>query len=182
MEETAAVEASRAGDKAAFGFLVDQHYKNIYRYAFHCVGNHQDADDICQETFLRAFDRLGQLKNGDSFRRWLFTIAANISRKRIKKINSQRNFVSLSADSLNQSPENNEVQPFENLTKKEKAAIVQEQLQEMSQRLRMVTVLVLMENLEQKEAAKILNRSEPSISRDLVEAKQWLQSRLRNLK
>lgn len=182
MEETAAVEASRAGDKAAFGFLVDQHYKNIYRYAFHCMGNHQDADDICQETFFKAFDRLGQLKNGDSFRHWLFKIAANITRKRVKKLKIQRNFASLSADILNQSPENNEVQPFENLTKKEKAAIVQEQLQEMSLRLRMVTVLVLMEDLEQKEAAKILNRSEPSISRDLNDAKVWLQSRLRNLK
>jgi RNA polymerase sigma-70 factor (ECF subfamily) len=182
MEETAAVEASRAGDQVAFGFLVDQHYKNIYRYAFYCTGNHQDADDICQETFLRAFGSIRQLKNEDSFRQWLFRIAANLSRKRIKKMKTQRNFVSSSADSLNQSPENNEVQPFENLTKKEKAAIIQEQLQEMSQRLRMVTVLVLMEDLEQKEAAKILNRSEPSISRDLNDAKAWLQSRLRNLK
>ena len=83
---------------------------------------------------------------------------------------------------MNQSCENIEVQPFENLTKKEKAAIIQQQLQEMSERLRMVTVLVLMEDLEQKEAAKILNRSEPSISRDLNDAKAWLQSRLRNLK
>jgi RNA polymerase sigma-70 factor (ECF subfamily) len=182
MEVTAAVEASRAGDKAAFGFLVDQHYKSVYRYAYHCMGNHQDADDISQETFLKAFDRIGQLKNGDSFRQWLFKIAVNISRKRIKKMKIHRNFASLSFNSPNQSPENNEVQPFENLTKKEKAAIVQEQLQEMSQRLRMVTVLVLMEDLEQKEAAKILNRSEPSISRDLNDAKAWLQSRLRNLK
>lgn len=181
MDELTAVKASQAGDKTAFGLLVDQHYKNIYRYAFHCTGNHQDADDICQETFLRAFDRIGQLKNGTSFKEWIFTIASNLSRKRIKKMKINRNFVSQSIDTLNQSPESNEIQPFENLTKKEKALIIREQLQEMSEHLRMVTVLVLMENVAQKEAAKILNRSEPSISRDLNEARALLQSRLQKL-
>jgi RNA polymerase sigma-70 factor, ECF subfamily len=178
MDELMAINASQAGDKAAFGLLIDQHYKNIYRYAYHCTGNHQDADDICQETFLRAFDRIGQLKNGNSFREWLFKIASNLSRKRLKKMKYDKNFVSLSADFQNQPQEKNDIQPFENLTQKEKASIIQQNLQEMSERLRMVTVLVLMENLSQKEAAKILNRSEPSISRDLIEAKARLQSRL----
>ncbi len=181
MDELKAVKASQSGDKAAFGLLVDQHYKNIYRYAYHYTGNHQDADDICQETFLRAFDRIGQLKNGTSFKEWLFTIASNLSRKRIKNMKASRNFVSQSIDTLNQPPESNEIQPFENLTKKEKAFIIREQLQEMSEHLRMVTVLVLMENMAQKEAAKILNRSEPSISRDLNEARALLQSRLQKL-
>lgn len=181
MDELTTVKASQAGDKAAFGRLIDQHYKNIYRYAYHCTGNHQDADDICQETFLRAFDRISQLKNGTSFREWLFKIASNLYRRRIKRMRMNRDFVSLSANSLNQNQENKDIQPFDNLTKNEKVSIVQEQLQEMSERLRMVTVLVLMENMAQKEAAKILKRSEPSISRDLNDAKAWLQSRLQKL-
>jgi RNA polymerase sigma-70 factor (ECF subfamily) len=181
MDELTAVKASQKGDKAAFGFLVNQHYKNIYRYAYHCTANHQDADDICQETFLRAFNRIRQLKNSDSFREWLYKIATNLSRKRIKKMRIDRNFVSLSVDTMNRQHEKINIQPFENLTKKEKAFIIQQQLKEMSERLRMVTILVLMENLTQKEAAKILKRSEPSISRDLNEAKAWLQSRLRKL-
>ncbi|MEJ2646896.1 MAG: RNA polymerase sigma factor [Sedimentisphaerales bacterium] len=181
MDESAAVRASQAGNKAAFGFLVDEHYKNIYRYAYHCVGNHQDADDLCQETFLRAFDHIGQLKNGTSFKEWLFTIASNLTRKRIKKLKIKRNFVSLPAETLIRLPQSSDIQPFENLTKREKVAMIREELQAMSQRLRMVTVLVLMEGMTQKEAAKILKRSEPSISRDLIEAKAWLQSRLRNL-
>jgi RNA polymerase sigma-70 factor (ECF subfamily) len=181
MDELAAVTASQAGDKAAFGILIDRHYKNIYRYAYHCTGNHQDADDICQETFLRAYDRIGQLKNESCFREWLFTIASNLSRKRIKKMKINRNFVALSADFLNKRQENNDLHPFENITKNEKASIISQLLMEMSERLRMVTVLVLMQDLAQKEAAKILNRSEPSISRDLNDAKAWLQSRLQNL-
>ncbi len=181
MDELAAVKASQAGDKAAFGILIDRHYKNIYRYAYHCTGNNQDADDICQETFLRAYDGIGQLKNENRFREWLYKIASNLSRKRLKRIKVNKKFVDLSADSLNQQQENKEVHPFEHITKNEKVSIIQNHLQEMSERLRMVTVLVLMEDLAQKEAAKILNRSEPSISRDVNEAKAWLQSRLQNL-
>ena len=76
---------------------------------------------------------------------------------------------------------NNDIQPFDNASKKEKAKIIQQHLQEMSEHLRMVTVLVLMQDFAQKEAAKILNRSEPSISRDLDNAKNWLRNRLKNL-
>ena len=180
MEELAAVKASQAGDKAAFGLLIDKHYKNIYRYAFHCTGNHPDADDICQETFLKAYNSIGQLKNVNCFREWIYTIASNLSRRRIKKIKLNNNCLSVSADSLTHMEDKN-VHPFENITKSEKASIIQNYLQEMSERLRMVTVLVLMEDLTQKEAAKILNRSEPSISRDVNDAKAWLQSRLQNL-
>ena len=181
MDELVAIKASQAGDKEAFGLLIDQHYKNIYRYAYHCTGNHQDADDICQETFLKAYDSIGQLKNVNCFREWIYTIASNLSRRRIKKIKMNRNFIALSADSLNQQQDDKNVHPFENITKSEKASIIQSHLQEMSERLRMVTILVLMQDLAQKEAARILNRSEPSISRDLNDAKAWLQSRLQNL-
>lgn len=180
MDEITTVKASQPSERDAFGVLIDQHYKNIYRFAYHCTGNHQDADDICQETFLRAFDRIGQLKNHDSFREWIFKIASNLSKKHIKKIRLNKNFTEKSGSSGNLY-ENNDILPFENLTQKERASFIRQQLQEMSERLRMVTVLVLMEGLAQKEASKILNRSEPSISRDLNEAKQWLQSRLRNL-
>lgn len=181
MDELAAVKASQAGEREAFEFLIDQYYKNIYRYSYQCTGNHQDADDICQETFLRAFNRIGQLKNVSCFREWLFKIASNLSRRRIKKMKISRNFLALSTDSLNRKQENNDMHPWENVTKKEKASIIQQLLLEMSERLRMVTVLVLMENITQKETAKILNRSEPSISRDLNDAKAWLQSRLQKL-
>lgn len=181
MDELAAVKASQAGDKAAFGLLIDKHYKNIYRYAFHCTGNHPDADDICQETFLKAYNSIGQLKNINCFREWIYTIASNLSRRRIKKMKLNKNFVAFSSDSFNQRQDDKNVHPFENITKSEKASIIQNYLQEMSERLRMVTVLVLMEDMLQKEAAKILNRSEPSISRDVNDAKAWLQSRLQNL-
>lgn len=181
MDELTAVKLSQAGNKAAFGVLIDNNYKNVYRYAYQFIGNHQDADDICQETFLRAFDNIGTLKDGKRFKEWIFKIASNLSRKCIKKVKLNKKMISTSADSLDKLYENNETQPFENLSEKEKTVIIQKQIQKMPEHLRMVTVLVLMENITQKEAAEILNRSEPTISRDLNNAKNWLRNKLRNL-
>jgi len=104
MDETAAVEASREGDKAAFGFLVDKHYKNIYRYAYHSTEAIRTPMTYARKLF-ESFRPYRAVEERRQFQQWLFTIAANISRKRIKKMKIQRNFVSLSSDSPNQSPE-----------------------------------------------------------------------------
>jgi len=54
MDEPALVRASKKGDKVAFASLVDGYYKDIYRLAFCYIGNHEEAADISQETFLKA--------------------------------------------------------------------------------------------------------------------------------
>ena len=178
MEELAAVKASQTGDKTAFGMLIDQYYKSIYRYAFQYTGNHQDADDICQETFLRAFDSINQLKDGNRFKGWIFTIASNISRGKIKDKIHKSDFLNCSRILY----ENNDAdEPLQKLSGKERAAVIHNQLQEMPERLRIITTLVIIEDFKQKDVSKILNCSEPSVSRDLENARNWLRIRLRHL-
>jgi len=182
MDEVALVKASQAGDKTAFGMLIDRYYKNIYQYAYQCMGNHQDSDDICQETFFRAFDNIRMLKDAKKFKGWIFKIASNLSRKRIKNIRVEKNILTTACvDSLIQRSEDNGTQPFENLSGRENAIMIQEELQKMPEHIRMATVLVLIEGQTQKETAEILNCSESTISRDLDIGRAWLRKRLRNL-
>jgi len=182
MDELEAIQASRAGDKTAFSRLIEQYYKNIYRYAYQCTGNHQDADDICQETFLRALDNIRDLKDGKRFKGWIFKIASNLSRKRIKSVKFEKNMItSTSVDFLPQRSENKVTQPFENLSVKEKAVIIQDELRKMPEHIRMTTILVLIEGLTQKETAEVLNRSESAVSRDMDIGKDWLRQRLQKL-
>jgi len=81
MDELALIKASRTGDRAAFGGLVDLYYKNIYRLAYRYMGCHAEADDICQETFLRALEKIGTLRDGRCFKAWLLKIALNLSHR-----------------------------------------------------------------------------------------------------
>lgn len=75
--DAAAVALARAGDCDAFRLLVERHSGKIYRIAYRMSGNQNDAEDIVQETFLRAFRNLNQFDEKAVFTSWLYRIAAN---------------------------------------------------------------------------------------------------------
>ena len=79
MEAGGAVERAQSGDSDAFRLLVEQHSRAIFRLAFRMTGNEQDAEDVVQETFLRAYRQLDKYEARASFSTWLFRIASNYS-------------------------------------------------------------------------------------------------------
>ena len=74
-----AVQRAQAGDSDAFRVLVEQNSRAIFRLAFRMTGNEQDAEDVVQETFLRAYKQLDRYEARSSFSTWLFRIASNYS-------------------------------------------------------------------------------------------------------
>ena len=72
-----AVSRFRAGDEGAFRALVERHSRAVFRVAFRMTGNEQDAEDVVQETFLRAYRNLGRFEERARFASWLHRIAAN---------------------------------------------------------------------------------------------------------
>jgi len=79
VEAGGAVERARSGDSDAFRLLVEQHSRAVFRLAFRMTGNEQDAEDVVQETFLRAYRQLDRYEARSSFSTWLYRIASNYS-------------------------------------------------------------------------------------------------------
>jgi RNA polymerase sigma-70 factor (ECF subfamily) len=78
--ETAAVLArARQGDSDAFRALVDLHSRSVFRLAYRMTGNEQDAEDVVQESFLRAYRQLGRFESRANFGTWLYRIVSNCS-------------------------------------------------------------------------------------------------------
>lgn len=77
--DAAAVALARDGDSEAFRALVDRHSRAIYRLAYRMTGSPQDAEDVVQETFLRAYRQLGRFESRANFGTWLHRIAVNCS-------------------------------------------------------------------------------------------------------
>src|SRR3954470_21063974 len=76
--ETAAVLArARQGDSDAFRALVEKHSRSVFRLAYRMTGNEQDAEDVVQESLLRAYRQLGRFESRANFGTWLHRIAAN---------------------------------------------------------------------------------------------------------
>jgi RNA polymerase sigma-70 factor (ECF subfamily) len=72
------------GERAAFAVLVDTHAKSIFNLAFRMTGSRQDADDLAQETFFRAYRELNRFDPERKFFTWIYTIALNIVRNHLK--------------------------------------------------------------------------------------------------
>ena len=68
---------ARAGDEEAFRALVERHSRAVYRLAYRMTGNAHDAEDVVQDTFLKAFRRLGEFQERSQLSSWLHRIAAN---------------------------------------------------------------------------------------------------------
>jgi RNA polymerase sigma-70 factor, ECF subfamily len=77
MSDVATVSRARAGDSDAFRLLVEQHSRLVFRVAYRMTGNEHDADDVVQETFLRAYKQLGRFEERANFGTWLHRIAVN---------------------------------------------------------------------------------------------------------
>ncbi|MGC8842916.1 MAG: sigma-70 family RNA polymerase sigma factor [bacterium] len=74
------VQRSKNGDKEAFDALVQRYRLPLFRFVYHCIHKQEDAEDITQESFVKAYLSLSQLKNNSLFKTWLFRIALNLIR------------------------------------------------------------------------------------------------------
>src|ERR1700749_338148 len=77
--DAATVALARDGDSEAFRALVERHSRAVYRLAPRMTGNPQDAEDVVQETFLKAYKQLGRFESRANFSTWLHRIAVNCS-------------------------------------------------------------------------------------------------------
>jgi RNA polymerase sigma-70 factor (ECF subfamily) len=75
----AAVVRAQSGDGDAFRLLVERHSRSVFRLAYRMTGNEQDAEDVVQETFLRAYKQLSHYESRSTFATWLYRIASNYS-------------------------------------------------------------------------------------------------------
>src|SRR5215472_8786295 len=80
-----AVERTLAGDRDAYRILVERHSGNVFRLAYRMTRNRPDAQEVVQEAFLRAYQKLGQFEARANFGTWVYRIAANYAIDRLRK-------------------------------------------------------------------------------------------------
>ena len=79
------IERVLGGERDAYGTLVDRYKGPLFNLAYRMTGSRQDADDLTQETFMRAYAALRSFKKGSKFFTWLYTISLNLVRNHLKK-------------------------------------------------------------------------------------------------
>lgn len=102
-EENQIVESVLEGDREAFALLVDAYKGAIFNLAFRMTGSNQDADDLSQETFIRAYRNLRQFDPQKRFFTWIYTIGLNLIRNHLKK-QEKRGQIYISLDKYKSDP------------------------------------------------------------------------------
>ena len=89
VSDAMAVERTLGGDRDAYRVLVERHSRTMYRMAYRMTGNPYDAEEVVQESFLRAYQKLKQFAGNANFGTWVYRIAANYAIDRLRQRNSE---------------------------------------------------------------------------------------------
>ena len=166
------VERARRGDAAAYGALVRRHYRAAYAVALAVLGNPMDAEDVCQDAFLRALERLDSLRKPERFSAWLLQIVRN----------QARNFRSYrrlrSARPLDESSAAADEDPAREAERQELRRELESALSGLSEIEREVVLLHDLEGRKHREIAEALGLSEGMSRQHLMGARRLLRERL----
>lgn len=181
--DVALVERARAGDAAAFEKLVRQYDRPIFRVAQHITQNREDAEDIVQDVFLKAYNKLNQFQGNSKFSTWLTRIAVNESLMRLRKRKTSR---TVSMDQDVQTEEGSIPRDFADWTpdpeqqysQSELGDILQKTIAGLAPGFRTVFTLRDIENLSTEETANALGLSVPAVKSRLLRARLQLRERL----
>jgi RNA polymerase sigma-70 factor (ECF subfamily) len=89
ISDAVAVERTLAGEREAYRVLVERHSQYVYRLAYRMTGNKEDAEEVVQEAFLRAYQKLQQFAGNANFATWVYRIAANYAIDRLRQRKSE---------------------------------------------------------------------------------------------
>ncbi|HEU0039528.1 MAG TPA: sigma-70 family RNA polymerase sigma factor [Verrucomicrobiae bacterium] len=182
-EEQVLVRRARQGDLAAYDDLVRRYQERIYATIYHMTSNHEDANDLAQETFIKAFQALKSFKGGSSFYTWIYRIAVN---KTINFLKQRKNRSHMSLNDLDFNAEHDPdlVALVSDKTPRREASLVelQEKLNEAMQKLsephRMVVTLHDVQGLAHDEIAEVMDCNIGTVRSRLFYARQQLQAYL----
>lgn len=178
------LDLARSGDRAAFGRLVMQYQRRIYATALHLLGNHADADDVTQETFVRAYRALESFDGRSELFTWLYRIAVNTA---LNFMRSGRRASRLGlhggaeVDHLGGRPEALGVverDPEQRHEVSQEVARVLEAVAALSPPLRVTLILSVVEELSHREVAELLEVPEGTVGWRISEARRLLRLRL----
>src|SRR6059058_1446071 len=182
-EELALVQAAKRGDISAFEQLVKRYDRNVFRIAQHITQNREDAEDVVQDAFLKAYSNLGQFQGQSKFYTWLVRIAVNealmkLRRRRPERMVSLDEEVKTEEDSLPREVADWSPNPEQQYTQAELRDILTRTIQGLPPSFRTVFVLRDVEGLSTEETADALDLSIPAVKSRLLRARLQLRERL----
>jgi RNA polymerase sigma-70 factor (ECF subfamily) len=182
-EEDAIVARAQKGDLAAYDELVRRYQERIYATVYHMTSNHEDANDLAQEAFIKGYQALKSFKGGSSFYTWVYRIAVN---KTLNFLKSRKNRQGMSLNDLDFDAEKDpdlvalisDKTPRRDAQLSELQKKLNEAMLKLSEQHRLVVTLHDVQGLAHEEIAEIMECNTGTVRSRLFYARQQLQGHL----
>jgi RNA polymerase sigma-70 factor (ECF subfamily) len=159
------VDQCLAGDTAAFDVLVERHRRQVYHVCYRFVGNHEDASDLAQDAFLRAYRALHTFKGNSAFGTWLYRVAVNVCLNRVS-VKQPRTEPIEHRDHEDVSRE----MPDRDVLRQEQATVVRAAIARLPKKQRATMILRMYHELPHEQIAAILGSSVGAVKANFFHA------------
>lgn len=175
------VRSAQHGDVAAFRELYDRYGRRILNFVFRMVPSIEEAEDITQETFVAAYQKLGTLKDEAKFEPWLFRIARNFVYQRYRgRPPSMVSIDDVDEDGIPAAlPADSRKNPEEAFQSGELARVVERVIRELPDKYREVFVLAALQRLSYRDIARIVRRGLGSVKTDIHRARLQVRKHIK---
>jgi RNA polymerase sigma-70 factor, ECF subfamily len=182
-EEAAVVAQARLGNAAAFNELLRRYERKIFRLALHITQNREDAEDVLQESFLKAYEHLDQFQGQSKFYTWIVRIAVNQALMKLRKRKSDRSVslddtIDTGEDQIGREIAAWDENPEQQFSREELNRILTSAVDGLTPIYRAVFVLRDIDGLSTEEAAEALDLSVPAVKSRLLRARLQLREKL----
>lgn len=184
MDENALIRQAQAGDSTAWRRLFDTHHRKVFNTAYRFLGNRPDAEDVLQETFVRAYRGLDSFDPSytGGFSCWISRIGANCSFDALRRRKRNRETLSLEEDSFNHPADaSEEADPLRTAGNSEIRIRITEAVAGLTPKQRLIFTLRHYEGYTTREIAGMVAVSEGSVKTQLFRAVRTLRRKLRRL-
>ena len=183
--DAALIALARAGDVDAFGRLVERHQAYVYNAVFHMVGRAQDAEDLSQDVFVKAYRNLARFREEARFTTWVYGIMLNTVRsfwrKRARRVTHSLDNVSTEGERGMDGPADPDEGPAETSERREQVALVRAAIAELDSELREIVVMRDIQGLTYDELAETLGVPAGTVKSRLHRARHALKLKLEPL-
>jgi RNA polymerase sigma-70 factor (ECF subfamily) len=183
IDETTLVAQARESDARAFAELVRRYEAKIFRLAQHITQNREDAEDVLQETFLKAYEHLDQFQGNSKFYTWIVRIAVNQALMKLRRRKTDRSVslddtIDTGEDTITREIAAWDEDPEERFSREELGSILDSAIQSLAPPYRSVFVLRDIDELSTEETAEALSLSVPAVKSRLLRARLQLREKL----
>jgi RNA polymerase sigma-70 factor (ECF subfamily) len=177
--ESSLIQRAQKGDHDAFAALVNEHQRYVYNLALRILKDENEALDLAQETFVRAWTALPNFKGQSQFRTWLYRIATNLCYNRLP--NLRRSLNDLGDDVMDEIPEPDFETPSHAIESNETRHALHQAMDELDENYRLLITLRYQNELSYEEIASTLNLPLGTVKTGIFRAKAQLRNVLASL-